>query len=145
MACLEDQRTLHRPMNGDGPGPGPAQDIDQALAQIRAGKKPQGPPNEDIDSTLARIRGSGPPTKTPAEARVAANQVATGSPSPIAHIFNMAQGIPGMEAYEAASGALGLKIQNPKLPWGDAYRQSLQLLREETGKIGGGTRAVEKF
>lgn len=97
-----------------------------------------------------------PPAKTPAQARQAANETVRrplsmprfpegDGASPFAHIANLAQGIPGMEAYEAASGALGLKVQNPKLSFGDAYRQSLGLLREETGKINPVVRGGEKI
>jgi hypothetical protein len=53
-----------------------------------------------------------------------------------AHALNLAQGVPGMEAFQAAAGAVGS---------GRSYRESLDALRSGTEHIGGGTRAAEQF
>jgi hypothetical protein len=55
------------------------------------------------------------------------------------HILNAAQGIPGMEAFEAAAGSLGSKFTKNPL----TYEQSLNTLRDATGNIGGKTSAIE--
>ncbi len=57
-------------------------------------------------------------------------------PGLAAHVLNIGQGIPGVEALEAGAGALGNGI---------SYEESLKRLREITGGIGGKTRAAEHF
>lgn len=58
------------------------------------------------------------------------------------HVLNAAQGIPGMEAVEAAGGMLGSHLPGNQ-PM--TYQESLNALRENTGKIGGKTRAAERM
>ncbi len=55
------------------------------------------------------------------------------------HVLNAAQGIPGMEAFEAAAGSLGSKLTDNPM----SYQESLDALRGMTSQIGGGTSAVE--
>lgn len=57
----------------------------------------------------------------------------------LAHVLNIAQGIPGMEAVEAGAGMVGGKLSGQPL----TYQQSLDALRSKTEKIGGVTSAVE--
>jgi hypothetical protein len=58
------------------------------------------------------------------------------------HVLNTAQGISGMEAFEAGAGALGSHLPG-NTPM--SYEQSLQTLRDATGQIGGKTAAAEKM
>lgn len=65
-----------------------------------------------------------------------------------AHVLSAAQGIPGMEAIEAAGGALGSHIPASVPLIGSthpmSYQESLEALRGNTDQIGGGTKFAEK-
>jgi hypothetical protein len=58
----------------------------------------------------------------------------------VTHVLNAAQGIPGMEAFEAGAGALGSHLTSHPL----SYQESLNTLRDQTGNIGGKTSVAEK-
>ena len=57
------------------------------------------------------------------------------------HVLNAAQGIPGVEAVEAAAGALGSKLTGRP----QTYRQALGTLKTATGQIGGKTGMGERI
>lgn len=57
------------------------------------------------------------------------------------HLLNTAQGIPGVEAVEAAGGSLGSRFTKRPM----SYTQSLNTLRDNTAQIGRGTSFVEKL
>lgn len=103
-------------------------DLDQALAKIRGASLP------DPDQALAKIRASKQPVE-PADDTGYLGRVTT-------HVLNAAQGIPGMEALEAGVGALGSHVIGDR-PL--SYQESLNALREQTGKIGGKTAIAEKM
>lgn len=135
-------------------------EIERAIAALKA----QGAPDEAIHAFLQEHLG--PPVEPPAphdyhaefksgalakrmqgaNAREAANVAEADAAEPGylerlgTHVLNAAQGIPGVEAVEAAAGSLGSQLTGHP----QNYRTALQTLRERTGQIGTGTNLAEK-
>lgn len=60
------------------------------------------------------------------------------------HVLNTAQGIPGVEAIEAAAATGPRANKTGVVAPGMSYKESLDALRANTGRIGGVTSAIEK-
>lgn len=124
--------------------------MEQALAEIR-GQQHGG----DLDAALADIRTSSKPNAMARLPRVspdASSALARNRENPTgdygvlgrgiaANVLNTAQGIPGMEAFEAAAGSLGSKLTDHPL----SYDESLDALRSQTRAIPAALSVPEKI
>lgn len=124
--------------------------MEQALAEIR-GQHHGG----DLDAALAEIRATpqaNPLSKLPRVAPDASSALARNRENPsgdygvlgrgvAANLLNAAQGIPGMEAFEAAAGSAGSKLTDHPL----SYEESLKALRGETSAIPAALSIPEKI
>lgn len=108
-------------------------EIDAALAKIRAGGRAARPPLPDPDEALATLRASQPKADTPEPDAGYGERLAT-------TILQGAQVLPGMKAVEAAAGAVGSHL--PKALGGTgvpvSYPDAYRGLEEQTDKLGKG-------